>query len=135
MADAKAPPPKNKGGRPKGSVNRSSREMLELARKSGPTPLEIMLGVARARFKDGQFDSALDAAGKAAPYLHPKLATTQVTGVGGGPLSFYDLSKMKDMSDDELANLARLAEKLAATGSNPGGDSEEEGGEGSGESS
>ena len=116
-------------GRKKGSISRSTKAILEMARNGGPTPLEVMLGVMRARFKDGQHESAMDAAQKCAPYLHPKLATTQVTGPNGGPLSFYDLSKMKDFTDDELASLARLAEKLATVGSDPSGDSEEGSGE------
>jgi hypothetical protein len=42
-----------------------------------------MIGVMRN--EDAEFATRLDAAAKAAPYVHPKLASVQVTGKDGEP--------------------------------------------------
>lgn len=66
------------GGRRKGVRNRASVERERQIAESGVTPLEFLLQVMR----DGRNDlgARIDAAGKCAPYVHPKLQSiTQVT--------------------------------------------------------
>lgn len=65
---------KRKGaGRPKGARNRKTVEQTEAIADSGLTPLDYMLSVLR---DEGNEPSVrLDAANKAAPYVHAKLAS------------------------------------------------------------
>lgn len=64
-------------GRPKGSVNRRTRELQERVEASGLSPLDYMLSV----MADTSLDQAmrLDAAKSAAPYVHARLSSTEVT--------------------------------------------------------
>lgn len=59
-------------GRPKGAQNKATVEQREAVKESGLTPLEYLLSVMR----DDTAERAerVDAAHKAAPYVHPKLA-------------------------------------------------------------
>lgn len=50
----------------------------------GDTPLDFMLMVMRC--EDNDIATRLEAAKAAAPFVHRKLATLEVTGEGGGPL-------------------------------------------------
>ena len=59
-------------GRPSGSANRKSAEILSEALKQGTTPVEYMLSVMRNENADAK-DRAW-AAEKAAPYVHPRPA-------------------------------------------------------------
>jgi hypothetical protein len=60
------------GGRPKGSLNKRTHELIAAVTEGGETPLDYMLRVMR--------DPAVDHerrdrnAAQAAPYVHPKLA-------------------------------------------------------------
>ena len=38
-------------------------------------------------YRERMLDKAQAAAEKAAPFIHPKLASTEVSGAGGGPIS------------------------------------------------
>lgn len=64
------------GGRAKGTPNTKTKERLKAVETSGLTPLEFMLSTLR----NDQLDLAIrmDAAFKAAPYVHPKLSSTEV---------------------------------------------------------
>jgi hypothetical protein len=66
-------------GRPKGSKNKKTRALLEIARGSGITPLEVMIYNMRRHFEAERYDEATDIAAMAAPYVHPKLAATAVS--------------------------------------------------------
>jgi hypothetical protein len=71
-------------GRKKGAATKVNAEARAAAAASGETPLDYMLRVMRdADAKENRRD---DMAKAAAPYLHAKLATTELTGKGGGPL-------------------------------------------------
>jgi len=59
-------------GRKKGSPNKATIARQEAIAASGLTPLDYMLAVMRN--EDNPQDVRLDAANKAAPYVHPKLA-------------------------------------------------------------
>jgi len=49
------------------------------------TPLDYMLKVMRD--EENPAEMRLDAAHKAAPYVHPKLASVEHTGKDGGPMA------------------------------------------------
>jgi hypothetical protein len=60
-------------GRPRGARNVKTVEQAEAAVAGGLTPLEYMLSVMRDEGNDKA--TRLDAANKAAPYVHAKLAS------------------------------------------------------------
>lgn len=75
-------------GRPKGSRNKRTAEVIQAVKSSGMTPLEYLTSV----FQDVEADEArrIDAAKAAAPYCHAKLQpidgdgnTTQKVAVTG----------------------------------------------------
>ena len=75
------------GGRQKGTLNKDKQAMLDEIKSGGITPLEYMLSVMRQEIpKDASSDQKslikgqkMDAASKAAPYVHPKLVATHIT--------------------------------------------------------
>ena len=92
------PSPNNRGRKP-GARNRSTieRELraasgVQLALDGGPLPLDILLRVMRG--DDGISDRQFAAAVAAAPYVHPKLATTTVNATVN--------RNARDLTDDEL---------------------------------
>lgn len=74
------------GGRQKGTPNKKTAALLERVSAEGLTPLDVMLQVMREYVEAGDREMALDAAAKAAPYVHPKLSSiaAEVSGPGGG---------------------------------------------------
>lgn len=62
------------GGRKKGTLNRCTAKLKELAAELpvGDSPLDFLTAVYRN--PELPLDVRLDAAGKAAPYMHPRLA-------------------------------------------------------------
>jgi hypothetical protein len=60
-------------GRPKGARNIKTKQQAKAVKESGLTPLDYMLSVLRDEAQD--LSVRLDAANKAAPYVHAKLAT------------------------------------------------------------
>lgn len=71
-------------GRPAGAQNKRTIEQVEAIEASGLTPLEYLTSV----YQDTNADESkrIDAAKAAAPYVHPKLATTTLQGPEGGPV-------------------------------------------------
>lgn len=64
-------------GRPKGSKDTRTQELVKKALEGGMTPLEYMLKVMRDEtIEKSRRDSMAVAA---APYIHPKLASLQAT--------------------------------------------------------
>ena len=73
------------------------------------SPLDAMLGVLKIRIEEGDYDGALAAAEKAAPYCHAKLAMSEVR-----------VQHSTDRSDSEIAaDIAALRAKLEAARSLP----------------
>jgi len=71
-------------GRPKGAISKSTRAIVEGAKSAGMLPLDYMLAVMRDREAEtGRRD---DMAKAAAPYLHPRLASTEVKGDKENPI-------------------------------------------------
>jgi hypothetical protein len=89
-------------GRPKGCKNRKTEERLEhlkLLAAAGITPLEYMLATLRDPKEEP--DRRLDAAKSAAPYVHPRLAQTDISVSG-------DLRFLTDQAiEDELGDLLK----------------------------
>jgi hypothetical protein len=88
------------GGRKKGTPNKATAARQAEIAGSGLTPLDYMLSVMR----DEQADTAtrLDAAVKAAPYVHPKLATIESrhSGPDGSPRAVYLISDRPMTEED-----------------------------------
>ena len=81
------------GGRTKGTPNKTTSAAAKRAAEiasSGLTPLEYMLQILRDEKQD--VAARMDAAHKAAPYVHPKLASVELGGKDGGPLQIQVVS-------------------------------------------
>lgn len=97
-------PPKNKGGRPVGSLAKVTKESREKAKQTGMLPHEFLLAIAQGQaiehkvidpetgnilttYITPDFDKRTDAAKAAAPYYAPKISTVEViTGVSNDDL-------------------------------------------------
>jgi hypothetical protein len=75
----------------------------------GITPLEVMLRAMRAAWEAGDMPTAVTRAKDAAPYVHPRLAATEVTGANKGPVQFETVT-----DDDRVAALARFMARTGA---------------------
>lgn len=62
-------------GRKKGSLNARTQKVAERCAEEGITPLEYMLNIMRDPTQE--FQTRMDAAKSAAPYIHPKLASVE----------------------------------------------------------
>jgi len=92
--------PINKGGRPKGSLNKKTKALRE-ALRGGISPLEFLLDVMRDEKKD--FSVRVDAAKSAAPYCHARLATITHGAIEEQPIpvSIEVITKNANNSDTE----------------------------------
>ncbi|WP_407473516.1 hypothetical protein [Sulfitobacter sp. PM12] len=68
-------------GRKPGAVNKSTRKQRDAVKESGLTPLDYLLSVMRDETADQH--ERVDAAHKAAPYVHSKLATVDHKSTDG----------------------------------------------------
>jgi hypothetical protein len=68
------------GGRQKGTKNKKTRKLEAATAKDGITPLDYLLSVMRDG--EAQRHERTDAAKAAAPYLHPRLQSTVLSGIG-----------------------------------------------------
>jgi hypothetical protein len=71
-------------GRKPGVPNKTTQETREAIKASGLTPLDFMLEVMRDEGED--LPRRLAAANMAAPYVHAKLSSVEVSGKDGEPL-------------------------------------------------
>lgn len=92
-------------GRPKGSRNVKTLEQVEAIVSEGITPLDYMLQILRDETQEQS--ARLDAANKAAPYVHAKLASVDLSSKDGtmtpAPAQI-DASKMTDGALLEVLN-------------------------------
>lgn len=94
-------------GRKLGSTTKRTREIAEKAFEEGVSPLEFMLQLMRKeaepsgddRIDQSRIELRFEAAKAAAPYMHPRLAAVEHTGVTGGG--------MHTMTTEELIAIAR----------------------------
>lgn len=70
--------PRQGAGRPKGSRPKKSALRERAAAEAGMTPLEYMIKLYRDETLEPNL--RLDAAKSAAPYIHPRLTSVQVSG-------------------------------------------------------
>lgn len=75
---------KKTGGRRKGVRNKVTQVRVAEIAASGLMPLDYILNVMRD--EEAEPCRRDDMAKAAAPYVHPKLATIEHTGEGGGPV-------------------------------------------------
>jgi len=81
-------------GRKPGSATKRTREIADQAAASGLTPLEVMLRLMRRYWRKGQADRAAAIAKDAAPYVHPRLSSTD-PGKSPEALHEDDLDELK----------------------------------------
>lgn len=77
-------PGERRGGRQKGTPNKKTAEAIKAIEESGVTPLQFLLDIMRGELQDPAL--RFEAAKAAAPYVHPRLASSELTGKGGGEL-------------------------------------------------
>ena len=65
------------GGRPKGSRNKRTVELVQRAEAKGITPLDLMLQVMHDLWREGDGRAAFACAEKVAPYLHARLGAVE----------------------------------------------------------
>ncbi len=95
------------GGRQKGSVNKKTLEQMEAVKEAGLTPLEYLLSVMREDIptnmepadKARLIDRKIDAAKAAAPYVHHKLTSVEMTAE-------ITSNNARDITEAELLNIA-----------------------------
>ena len=82
----------NLNGRPRGSLNKFAMENAQRIAESGELPVDYLVSV----YRDDEADAKLrvDAARAAAPYLHPRLATSEV--------DIVSTAEPEHMTDEEL---------------------------------
>lgn len=72
------------GGRQKGTPNKRTAETIAKVEASGLMPLDYMLAVLRDESVPSQ--ERMEAAKNAAPYVHSKMSTVEMTGKDGQPI-------------------------------------------------
>ncbi len=80
------------GGRQKGTPNRRTRETMDAAKRTGVTPLDYMLQMLAD--ESASKEDRMWAAEKAAPYVHPKLASVEHGVKDGAPLTFERIERI-----------------------------------------
>jgi hypothetical protein len=73
-------------GRKKGSSSKRTREIADQAASDGITPLEVLLQIMRTSVEIGDHEKAMRAAKDAAPYIHPRLNSVEMSGRDGDPI-------------------------------------------------
>ena len=96
-------------GRPKGSRQKAQtyrQERLARAAAEGISPLEVMITAMRAAWDAGEVNEAVQHAVHAAPYVHPRLAATD--------LKVDDKRSVREYSTAELEAMLAADEARAA---------------------
>jgi hypothetical protein len=110
------------GGRKKGSLNKRTRQAIEICEAMDFHPASLLATVimtGKLPNPDGtttDIDAAgrLDALKALCPYVMPKLQATQVTGKDEGPVNLQTVDIAKILADPSLAKAAvDLAMKMA----------------------
>jgi hypothetical protein len=90
------------GGRQPGTANKRTKEVMAAVESTGMTPLQVMVAIMREAYDAKDHEKALDAASKAAPYIHAKLSSSSV-----------DLNVKRDIEEYSDAELIALAVQAA----------------------
>jgi hypothetical protein len=76
-------------GRKRGGITKKTTEIAQRYIESGNlTPLEVMLTAMQKCIEKDDWMSAHTCAKDAAPFVHPRLATVEHGGQGGGPIRY-----------------------------------------------
>ena len=86
-------------GRKKGAATKLNEKAREQALDGGITPLQFMLE--RLRDTSADYTDRMDAAKAAAPYVHAKLASVEVTGDPENPLHSVFKVELAPMKNDD----------------------------------
>lgn len=79
-----AKPGERRGGRAKGTRNKKTEAQIEAVKEQGMTPLEYLTSVYQSDAVE--LSQRIDAAKAAAPYVHAKLASVELSGKDGKDL-------------------------------------------------
>jgi hypothetical protein len=91
-------------GHPKGSATKRTREIADRAVETGlMTPLEALLAAMQSAIEAGDWDKVTERAAKAAPYVHPRLASVEHGGPDNGPMQ----AAVTQMTREEFEETAR----------------------------
>jgi hypothetical protein len=91
-------------GRPKGTKNKATSEREARIAALGITPLDYLMSIVAD--ETASLEDRKDAAKAAAPYVHPKLSSVEVSGPEGGPIEHaVDVSGLSDAALREIAAL------------------------------
>jgi hypothetical protein len=85
-------------GRKPGVPNKRTAEIQKAVEESGLTPLDYMLQVMRDPMQEDH--RRLTAAQAAAPYVHAKLSSVELSGKDGGPMETVTRIELIDMDGD-----------------------------------
>src|SRR5262245_23529539 len=81
---------RNGSGRKRGKAGAATTKTRQIADREAASgkvlPLEAMLDAMRAHHAAGRLDEAATVARDAAPYIHPKLTSVQVSGNADSPV-------------------------------------------------
>ena len=104
-------------GRPKGTLNQRTQELVAAAAASGISPLEVMITAMRTAWEAGQINEAVQHAVHAAPYVHPRLAATDLKVDDKRSVREYSTAELEAMLAADEARVA--GEEAGASESNP----------------
>jgi hypothetical protein len=94
-------PGERRGGRKPGTPNKATAAKAAAIAASGLTPLDYMLGVLRDETAEPV--ARMDAAARAAPYVHPKLASIEHGGKDGSPMKLETIKiRLVRAKDDDV---------------------------------
>lgn len=101
-------------GRPRGAINLLSAEARREAMATGLTPLQFMLGVMRD--PEVVLERRLDAARAAAPFIHPRLQSVELSGPERGAIQMQTTGVIDaaSMSQDERDALRKILQAAKA---------------------
>ena len=101
-----------RGGRQKGTPNKRTTELYAKVTE-GETPLEYLL----RRMRDKTVDDSVrtHCAVAAAPYCHPRLASTEITGANKGPLQVENLPPRLELAKTLAHHLTLAANEVSRT--------------------
>ena len=106
-------PGERRGGRRKGTPNRATAAKAAEIAASGMTPLDYMISVMRD--ETAARPERLEAAAKAAPYVHPRLSAIEYTGPAE-PEEDVDLSELDQEDRDALRKMLEKHAKRDSDG-------------------
>ena len=99
------------GGRKEGTPNKATATREAEIRAAGMTPLEFMLGVMRDDEKT--VEMRLEAAAKAAPYVHPRLSSVALGNKDGEPFQISVEDRAREIAERHERSRRLLDEVFA----------------------